>query len=166
MSHNLLLQIPGLGVSLKVLTAWVTISMSILNLLQAFYIILTSGVGKNGSTVAVREWCSLLASYLTLYLSPWPLPDFFSSQLWDTIWELPGNGLLPSSSSTICIHRGLQARAYPGIPRVILNHAYSYHEDQTWKHLYCICVPKHRRTYSVQCSDKIAFCNYCASNVA
>ena len=55
MSHNLLLQIPGLGVSLKVLTAWVTISLSILNLLQAFYIILTSGVGKNGSTVAVRE---------------------------------------------------------------------------------------------------------------
>ena len=166
MSHNLLLQIPGLGVSLKVLTAWVTISLSILNLLQAFYIILTSGVGKNGSTVAVREWCSLLASYLTLSLSPWPLPDFFSSQLWDTIWELPGNGLLPSSFSTICIHRGLQARAYLGIPRVILNHAYSYHEDRTWNTYIAyaclstdICI-----AYSVV--TKNAFCNYCASNVA
>ena len=28
-------------------------------------------------------------------------------------------------------HRRLQARAYPGIARVISNHAYSYHEDQT-----------------------------------
>ena len=54
-SHDLLLQIPGLGVSLKVLTALVTIGLSIINLILASYIILTSGVGKNGSTVAVRE---------------------------------------------------------------------------------------------------------------
>ena len=55
MSHDFLLQIPGLGVSLKLLTALVTIGLSIINLIQAFYIILTSGVGKNGSTVAVRK---------------------------------------------------------------------------------------------------------------
>ena len=60
-SHDLLLQIPGLGVSVKVVTAWTTLALSFVNLILACYIILTSGVGKNGSTVAVREWCSLLA---------------------------------------------------------------------------------------------------------
>ena len=33
------------------------------------------------------------------------------------------------------IHRRLQARAYPGIARVILNHACSYHEDRTRRHM-------------------------------
>ena len=32
-------------------------------------------------------------------------------------------------------HRRLQARAYLGIARVILNHAYSYHEDRTRRHM-------------------------------
>ena len=32
-------------------------------------------------------------------------------------------------------HRCLQARAYPGIARVILNHVYSYHEDQMQRHM-------------------------------
>ena len=33
-------------------------------------------------------------------------------------------------------HRRLQARAYPGIARVISNHAHTYHEDWTRRHLY------------------------------
>lgn len=33
----------------------VTIVLSILNMLQAFHIIMTGGVGKNGSTVAVSD---------------------------------------------------------------------------------------------------------------
>ena len=33
--------------------------------------------------------------------------------------------------------RRLQARAYPGIARVILKCAYSYHNDQTRKHVAC-----------------------------
>ena len=52
-------------------------------------------------------------------------------------------------------HRRLQAQAYSGIARVILNHAYSYHEDRMQRHMVSISV--HRSTYSVQCSDKICF---------
>ena len=65
MSHDLLLQIPGLGFSVKVVIAWTTLALSFVNLILACYIILTSGVGKNGSTVAVRELCSLLALHLS-----------------------------------------------------------------------------------------------------
>ena len=32
-------------------------------------------------------------------------------------------------------HRRLQARAYPGIVRVISNHVYSHHEEQTRRHV-------------------------------
>ena len=39
-----------------------------------------------------------------------------------------------SSCNHACGHRCLQARAYPGIAQVILNHAYSYHEDRMWRH--------------------------------
>ena len=63
-----------------------------------------------------------------------------------------------SCSSVWWRHRRLQARV---IVWVILNHAYSYHEDWTQRHLYCICVPKHRRTYSIQCSDKKCFPQLC-----
>ena len=71
MSHDLLLQIPGLGVSIQLVTAWTTLALSTVNLIHASYIILTSGVGKNGSTVAVREWYSLLAYTLIYKQKPW-----------------------------------------------------------------------------------------------
>ena len=71
MSHDLLLQIPGLGVSIQLVTAWTTLALSTVNLIHASYIILTSGVGKNGSTVAVREWCSLLPYTLIYKQKPW-----------------------------------------------------------------------------------------------
>ena len=56
-------------------------------------------------------------------------------------------------------HRRLQARAYPGIARVILNHAYSYHEDRMQRHM--VTSIQHMQTYSVQCSDKIHFPQLC-----
>ena len=56
-------------------------------------------------------------------------------------------------------HRCLQAQAYLGIVQVISNHAYSYHEDRMHEDTYiayaCLCM--HRRTSSVQCSDKVRF---------
>ena len=52
--------------------------------------------------------------------------DFF--QYFQNTW-LDGN-------FPIRMHRRLQARAYPGIARVISNHAYSYHEDRTRKHVH------------------------------
>ena len=55
--------------------------------------------------------------------------------------------------NTPCMHRHLQARAYLGIAWVISNQVYSRtgHKD-TWSPAYSICM--HRRTKSVQCSDK------------
>ena len=50
----------------------------------------------------------------------------------------------------------------PGIAWVILNHAYSYHEERARRHVVTsisICMQK--RTYSVQCSDKIHFPQLC-----
>jgi diacylglycerol cholinephosphotransferase len=43
---------PGLALELKVVLVYGTLVFTVLNLLHAFYIILTCGVGKNGSTVA------------------------------------------------------------------------------------------------------------------
>ena len=59
---------------------------------------------------------------------------------------------------TIC-HRYLQARAYPGIARGISNHAYSYHEDWTRRHMAFpqtpyiayVCLCTNRRMYSIKC---------------
>lgn len=48
----------------------VTIAVSALNLLHAFYIILTSGVGKNGSTVAVRAG-ACVTLYDIIQMSCW-----------------------------------------------------------------------------------------------
>ena len=59
---------------------------------------------------------------------------------------------------TLCMaHRRLQAhgQAHLGIARVILNHITKTGREDTWSPAYNICV--HRRTYSVQCSDKIPF---------
>ena len=63
-------------------------------------------------------------------------------------------------------HRRLQAWAYPGIARVISNHAHSYHKNGTRRppiYIACACLRMDRRMYSVQCSDKIRF-PHCASN--
>ena len=49
--------------------------------------------------------------------------------------------------AVIWLHRRLQARAYRGIARVISNHMYSYHEEWTWRHLYCKCVLTPTKTY-------------------
>jgi phosphatidylglycerophosphate synthase len=43
---------PGLDLELKVLLVCGTLVLAVINLLHALYIVLTSGVGKNGSTVA------------------------------------------------------------------------------------------------------------------
>ena len=51
-------------------------------------------------------------------------------------------------------HRCLQARAYPGIARVILNYAYSYHEDRMRRYVVTSIYHMHAQ-YSIQCSDKI-----------
>ena len=58
--------------------------------------------------------------------------------------------------------RPRHTRAMPGLFRIML---YSYHEDQTRRHVACpqtpciayACLHMHRRTYSVQCSDEICF---------
>ena len=49
-----LLQLPVVGVQLKGVLIVMVLGISLLNMLQAFFIILTSGVGKNGTTIAVR----------------------------------------------------------------------------------------------------------------
>ena len=80
---------PGLGLQLKVLTpilcrvsnlgmcvgvfvqvvlVYGTLVFTVLNLLHALYIVLTSGVGKNGSTVAVSQ--SLPFLLFSIFLSP------------------------------------------------------------------------------------------------
>lgn len=48
-------QVPVLGLSFRQGVAVGTIFMCLVNMVQSFRIILTSGVGKNGSTVAVSE---------------------------------------------------------------------------------------------------------------
>ena len=66
--------------------------------------------------------------------------------------------MIKTIPDTEIYHRRLQVQAYPGIARVISNHAYSYHDDWAQRHMVTsnsICV--HRRMYSVQCSDKIHF---------
>ena len=50
---HIYLQVPMLGVTLDVVIGLTVIAMSVYNLCIALSIILTSGVGKNGSTVAV-----------------------------------------------------------------------------------------------------------------
>ena len=42
-------------------------------------------------------------------------------------------------------HRRLQVRAYLGIARDISNHAYSYHEDRTRRHMVTSIYSMHRR---------------------
>ena len=58
----------------------------------------------------------------------------------------------PWTKTVIQPHRRLQAWAYPGIARVISNHAYSYHEDRTRRQ-----VVTSISLTRVQCSDKIRF---------
>ena len=55
--------------------------------------------------------------------------------------------------NTPCTNGRLQARAYLGIVWVISNQAYPRTgREDTWSPAYSVCV--HRRTKSVQCSDK------------
>ena len=65
--------------------------------------------------------------------------------------------------NTKYIHRHLQARAYPGIARVISNHGYSYRENRRTRRLPIAyaCLRTHKRTYSIQCSDKIRLRSKC-----
>ena len=62
-------QLPGFGLPVKFMMCSGTIAVSLMNLSHAYYIILTRGVGKNGSTVAVRclvlRFCAFEGSFLT-----------------------------------------------------------------------------------------------------
>ena len=56
-----------MGITLNMVVAISVIVLSVYNLLIALSIILTSGVGKNGSTVAVRSLLSYPPSLYSLY---------------------------------------------------------------------------------------------------
>ncbi|CAI8024167.1 Homeodomain-interacting protein kinase 2 [Geodia barretti] len=57
---------PGLALELKVVLVYGTLVFTVLNLLHAFYIILTCGVGKNGSTVADTSVLSPIISPIVI----------------------------------------------------------------------------------------------------
>ena len=85
--------------------------------------------GDYWNTNTLQHWPQLTTSNILDYIGDFPAYiGKFQAQLIPPIMEmlwivmsLPG-------------HRRLQARAYLGIARVISNHAYSYHENRTWRH--------------------------------
>jgi hypothetical protein len=68
-------ELPVVGVQLKGVLIVMVLGISLLNMLQAFFIILTSGVGKNGTTVANTSVLSPLVTIIVLA----PVPFIYTS---------------------------------------------------------------------------------------
>ena len=64
-----------------------------------------------------------------------------------------------SSAYELCFSKSVVPSI--GHTPVISNHVYSYHEDWTQRHVVTNHGKCDRRTYSVQCSDKVCFPQFC-----
>lgn len=80
--------LPGVGISLKALLYPFVVTLTAMNLFSAYYVILTGGVGKNGSTVADTSVLSPLLTPLVL------IPLTFLSAYFSPSHSLQTNAML------------------------------------------------------------------------